>query len=174
MLAVSAAALWLWRAREDRRFLMTGPARWIWYTRQIRQPAPLRFRAWKEFRIDSASAASAPARLFGDCAWSLEVNGQRVAEGAQKPGDPLVALDLVRYLRPGGNRVEIEASSVNGVGGLLFWMNSGGGRLVVSDGSWRVERIPRDPEGSRFAVVWGRPPMYPWGYPRLRGARRGD
>jgi hypothetical protein len=171
VLAVSAALLWLWRARQDRQYLATGPAQWIWYTRQIREPSPLRFRAWTGFRIDPAPPASAPARLFGDCAWSLEVNGQRVADGAQKPGDPLIALDLSRWLRAGTNRVAIEASSANGVGGLLFWMDLGGGRLIVSDGSWQTERVPPDGAGPRAAVVWGRPPMYPWGYPRLPGAR---
>jgi hypothetical protein len=166
-LAASAGLSAIWRARQDRRFLVTGSARWIWYTREIREPRPLRFRAWKDFRLDGASPAAAPARLFGDRDWALDVNGERVASGTQKPGEPLTILDLARFLRTGQNRISIEAASPNGVGGLLFWMDLGERGTVVSDGTWEVERLPAGGEPKRPALVWGRPPMYPWGYPAL-------
>jgi hypothetical protein len=41
--------------------------------------------------------------------------------------------------------------------------------VVYSDGRWRVDPS-RDAiqSGGRYrAEVWGRPPMYPWGWPRL-------
>lgn len=169
VIAAGAALTALWRARQDRRFLITGPARWIWYTRQIPEPAPLRFRAWKDFRLDGEPPASAPARLFGDREWVLEINDQRAGSGAQSPGDPLAVFELAPMLRTGANRVLIEAASPNGVGGLLYWMDLGGGRVLVTDATWRVERLPAGAEGPQPAAVWGRPPLYPWGYPRLPG-----
>jgi hypothetical protein len=56
------------------------------------------------------------------------------------------------------------------VGGLLFRLELPGRREreLVSDGTWHVERIDPSSEGERSAVVWGRPPMYPWGYPGRR------
>ncbi len=168
-IAASAAFTALWRARQDRRYLFTGAASWIWYTRQIPEPAPLRFRAWKDFRLGGGPPASAPARLFGDREWALEVNGQRAGSGVQSPGDALAVFELASVLKTGGNRVLIEAASPNGVGGLLFWMDLGGGRVLVSDATWRVERLPAGAEGPQPAAVWGRPPLYPWGYPRLPG-----
>jgi hypothetical protein len=168
-IVASAALSALWRARQDRRFLFTGPARWIWYTRQIPEPAPLSFRAWKDFRLDPGPPASAPARLFGDRKWVLEVNGRRAGTGVQSPGDALAVFELAPMLETGGNRVLIEAGSPNGVGGLLFWMDLGGGRFLVSDATWRVERLPAGAEGPQPAAVWGRPPLYPWGYPRMPG-----
>lgn len=166
-LAASAGLLALWRAREDRRFLVTGTARWIWCTRQISEPAPIRFRAWKDFRLDGALPEAAPVRLFVDRDWVLEVNGERVGSGTQRPGDALSVLDLADRLRPGSNRISIEAGSCDGAGGLLFWMGLGAGREIVSDGTWEVERLPAGSEPKRRAAVWGRLPMYPWRYPAL-------
>lgn len=164
-LAAAAGVLALWRARQDRTFLSTDRARWIWYTREIGEPGPLRFRAWKDFSLE-AVPAKAPARVFGDRDWELEVNGRGVAAGTQKPGDPLRVVDLAPFLRAGQNRIVIEAGSVSGVGGVLFWMGDAGSG-VASDGTWFVERTPAGTEPPHPAAVWGRPPMYPWGYPRL-------
>jgi hypothetical protein len=167
LIAVGAAASLAWRGGRDRRLLHTGPARWIWYTREIQEPAPLSFRAWRIFRLDADPPATAPARFFVDREGWLEVNGARLAGGTQRPGDPLRLLDLAPFLRKGDNRISIGASSPDGVGGILFWMDPGGGRVLVSDESWRVERLPSGTEPPRAAAVWGRPPLYPWGYPPL-------
>lgn len=166
-LAASAGLLALWRARQDRRSLATGSARWIWLTNQIGEPAPLRFRAWKDFRIDRALPPTAPARLFVDRDWILEVDGVRAGSGTQRPGSALSQSDLARWLRPGRNRISIEAASPDGAGGLLFWMDLGRGRQIVSDRTWNVERLPAGSEPKRRAAVWGSPPMYPWRYPAL-------
>lgn len=163
----SAGVLALFRAREDRRLLLTGPARWIWCTRPLGEPRPVRFRAWKDFRIDGSPPARAPARLFGARDWILEVNGESVASGTQGPGDPLRVVDLAPRLRSGENRISIETGSLDGAGGLLFWMDLGGGKILASDGTWRAQRLPFGSEPEHAAIVWGRPPMYPWGYPRL-------
>jgi len=166
VLAAAAALLTVVRAARDRSSLATGRARWIWYSREIPEPAPLRFRAWKEFSLASASPA-APVLLFGDRTWSLEINSVAVAHGEQRPGDRLFVGDAAKFLRPGTNRIAIDVASSDGVGGLLFHLELPKGREIASDGTWRVERIDPRSEGERSAVVWGRPPMYPWGYPDL-------
>jgi hypothetical protein len=143
-------------ALRDRRELSTGSARWIWYTREIPEPARLRFRAWKEFPIEGPPPASARLLFFADREWSLEVNGAAVSRGSQKPGDALARFDVARFLRSGTNRLSVEVESSNGVGGLLLELELPGGRALVTDGSWRVERLWPASEGERAAVVWGR------------------
>ncbi len=103
----------------------------------------------------------------------LFVNGSRVGTGAKRPGDVLSLFDVAGWLHPGTNRVVIEAESPTGVGGILFALDLGTEwrNAVVSDENWRV--APSEPVlrrvGGTPAAVWGRPPMYPWGYPRLTG-----
>jgi hypothetical protein len=62
----------------------------------------------------------------------------------------------------------IEAESPTGAGGILFHLDLPGAERVDSDATWRVS--PSEAELARGAgtpaAVWGRPPMYPWGYPR--------
>jgi hypothetical protein len=99
------------------------------------------------------------------------VNGRRAGSGRQRPGDPLVLHEIAGLLSRGVNRIAIEAGSRTGVGGLLFSLDlaDSGRDVVYSDGRWRVDPS-RDAirSGGRYrAEVWGRPPMYPWGWPRL-------
>ena len=129
---------------------------------------PLRFYAVREFML-RAVPSRATARIFVDREYVLSVNGQRGGAGGQSPGDSLAVYEVARFLRPGLNRVVIEASSPTGIGGILFAMDVAGAPLV-SDGRWRVDRDPPALTGqARYRpVVWGSPPMYPWGYPRQR------
>jgi hypothetical protein len=167
ILVAGAAALAISRAARDRRHLTTGSARWIWYTREIPEPTRLRFRAWKEFLVAGAPPATAPLLLFADREWSLEANGAPVSRGSQEPGDLLARIDVARFLRTGENRLSVEVESPDGVGGLLLKLELPDGRAIVTDESWRVERLWPASEGVREAVVWGKPPIYPWRYPEL-------
>jgi hypothetical protein len=170
LLLLCAAVRSTLRAHADRELLETGEARWIWYTKELRRPAPLAFFATRDFLLEKVPAR-ATAKLFVDQRHVLFVNGVRAGSGAQRPGDPLLLRDLRPLLRVGINRLAIEAQSANGVGGILFALDlSGAGRnALVSDGRWRVDLSPDAlRRGARFrAQVWGRPPMYPWGYPRM-------
>jgi len=155
---------------EDRRYLATGPARWIWLTRNLEVPGPLSFFAGREFDWNGDPVGPARALMFVDRHHVLFVNGVRVGEGEQKPGDPLRAYEFSRLLHRGRNLVLIEARSPDGVGGILFSLQLPGGTTLVSDASWRVGRSENAlVQRGAAATVWGRPPMYPWGYPtRLR------
>jgi len=170
-LVVAAAALSALRgAHEDRMFLATGRAEWIWYSSGTAQPQPVRFFATRAFELPGAPTG-ATAKLFVDREHTLWVNGRRVGGGSQKPGDPLRVYALVPYLREGVNRIVIEASSPTGVGGILFALDCDayGRDALVSDGRWRVDlSTEAATEGGRYRpIVWGRPPQPPGGYPRM-------
>jgi hypothetical protein len=167
ILAAGAVVQGARRATGDRRSLATGNARWIWLTRDIEEPRPMSFRAASSFGISGEPPRAAPCRIFVAGSWTLEVNGRRASSGAQRPGDALTVLDLAPRLRTGDNRLTIDVSSPDGAGGILFWLDIGGGQTVVSDGAWRVTPISPEPGPERAAAVWGRPPMYPWRHPRL-------
>jgi hypothetical protein len=164
ILVASAAGLAWRRAANDRAHLVTGEARWIWFTLDFPEEAPLRFRAWREFRLNSVPPSSR-AKLFVDPRGILTVNATAYPPIEQHPGDPLRVLDLTPALVAGDNRILIEAESRTGAGGILFDLELAGGRSLVSDSSWRVARLDGVRVGeTRPAAVWGRPPMYPWGY----------
>ena len=162
----SMAALALHRARADRALLATGPAEWIWYSSRVPKAMPVHFYAVREFAL-AAAPARASARVFVDREHVLFVNGRRAGGGMQQPGDALATYEIAPLLRSGVNRIVIEASSPTGIGGILFALDLGGQGLV-SDGRWRVDRDAAALTGqARYRpVVWGKPPLYPWGYPR--------
>lgn len=170
LIAAAAALRATLRAHADREYSKTGSARWIWYSREVKEPRELAFVATRDVVLDR-SPERATAKLFGDAWHVLWVNGRRVGGARQHPGDPLALYDVAKYLRRGVNRIAIEAGSETGVGGLLFSLDlSDRGRdAVVSDGRWRVDSSRRAIfSGGRYrAAVWGAPPMYPWGWPRL-------
>ncbi len=166
----AAAARALVRAHTDRMHGATGRAEWIWYTDRIPEPAPLRFFATRAFVLPD-KPGRALARIFVDREHVVWVNGERAGAGRQEPGDPLALYEIAPLLKKGENRVTIEAASPTGVGGILLSIDIQGlGRnALVTDGEWRVDpsRNSIGGPGRYRPVVWGRPPRYPWGYPRM-------
>lgn len=167
-LVACGAALALVRARGAAASA-TGRAEWIWYTSRVPRPAALRFYATREFSLARAPSR-ASARLFVDREYVLFVNGVRVGSGEQRPGDSLAVRDLTGLLRPGVNRIAIEAASPSGIGGILFALNVDGAvdDAAASGAAWRVDLDAGSIErGGRYRpVVWGPPPQYPWSYPK--------
>ncbi|HEX9286829.1 MAG TPA: hypothetical protein VF999_06140 [Thermoanaerobaculia bacterium] len=157
-------------AHADRELSRTGAAEWIWYTREVKEPMPIAFVATRDVILDR-HPARATAKVFADQWHVLWVNGRKAGSGRQRPGDPLVLHEIAEFLSPGVNRIAIETGSQSGVGGLLFSLDlSDSGRdAVFSDGRWRVDPSRNAiRSGGRYrAAVWGRPPMHPWGWPRL-------
>ena len=164
-LAVLAAAAMAARAAdlEWRRLESSaaGDARWIWSTGEVRAARAARFTATRPFTLDAAAPA-ARAKIFVDGAYRLSLDGRFLGRGAMRAGDAMDAFDLPGGLAAGAHVLAIEAGSATGIGGILFALDLAGrgNDALVSDGSWTV--------GGRPAFVWGRPPMYPWGFPRLR------
>jgi len=157
-------------AHADRLALATGSAEWIWYSAGPVRPSPVTFFATREIVLPEAPA-KATAKVFVDREHRLYVNGAAVGGGIQRPGDLLRIYHLAPFLKAGTNRLVIEASSPNGVGGILFALDLNGfGRdAVVSDSLWRVDLSPEArTRGGRYRpMIWGRPPQEPWGYPRM-------
>jgi hypothetical protein len=171
VLVVAAAALHaLVRAHEDRMKLATGTAAFLWYSGRVPEPRPLRFWATRDFELPR-KPERALAKVFVDREHVLYVNGARAGGGSQRPGDPLALYEVAPLLAAGRNRVALEAASPTGIGGVLLSLDvEGFGRdAVVTDGGWRVDLEPSAlAEGGRYRpIVWGRPPQYPWGYPRM-------
>jgi hypothetical protein len=166
----AAAARALVRAHGDRMHGATGRAEWIWYTNRIPRPAPIRFFATRAFVLPE-KPGRALVKLFADREHVLWVNGQRAGAGTQRTGDPLALYDVAALLREGENRLTIEAASPTGIGGILFSadIQSFGRDALVSDGDWRVDpsRDAIAGPGRYRPAVWGPPPQFPWGYPRM-------
>ena len=169
-IAATAAIRATLRAHAERELSRTGTAQWIWYSRDVKEPGPVAFVATRDVVLDRAPER-ATAKVFADAWHVLWVNGERVGGGKQRPGDPLALYEAAPRFRAGINRIALEAGSETGVGGLLFSLDlSLSGRdAVVSDERWRVDasRAAITSGGRYRAAVWGRPPMYPWGWPRL-------
>jgi hypothetical protein len=168
---VSAAAIRATlRAHEEREMSRTGRAEWIWYSREVKEPGPIAFVATRDVVLDRAPER-ATAKVFVDAWHVLWVNGRRVGGGRHAPGDPLALYEAAPWFREGVNRIAIEAGSDSGVGGLLFSLDLSlwGRDAVVSDERWRVDTSSAAiASGGRYRpAVWGRPPMYPWGWPRV-------
>ena len=170
LVTAAAAAQALVGAHRDRMSLSTGRAEWIWYTSAVAEPAPLRFWATREFELPE-KPGHALAKVFVDRSHVLYVNGVRAGGGTQRPGDPLALYEVAPLLAAGPNRLALEASSPTGIGGALLSLDvEGFGRdAVVTDRAWRVDLddSARERGGRYRPVVWGRPPQYPWGYPRM-------
>lgn len=174
LLAVAIAALAAARAvlsaHAERELSRTGAARWIWYSRDVKEPRELVFVATRDVVL-GRRPPRATAKVFGDRWHVLWINGRRVGGAKQKPGDPLALYEVAPYLAAGRNRIAIESGSETGIGGLLFSLDiSDWGRdAVVTDARWRVDPSRRAIiDGGRYRPdVWGSPPMYPWGWPRV-------
>jgi hypothetical protein len=175
LIVAGAALLAGTRAMRDRSRLVTGEARWIWFSLDIEEPKPIRFYARRDFTL-ARVPASAKALLYIDRHGVLSLNGSRFPAAGQRPGSPLAALEVAPALVAGGNSVVIEAESPTGAGGILFHLELPEGTSIDSDASWRVGLS--EPElargGGARAAVWGRPPMYPWGYPAGADAPAGS
>jgi hypothetical protein len=138
---------------------VTGDARWIWSTDDVRAPHVASFTATRSFVL-AVPAAAARAKIFVDGGYRLSLDGRELGRGAMRPGDAIDVFDVPDGLAAGAHVVAVEARNATGIGGILFALDlAGRGRnALVSDATWTIDGRP--------AFVWGRPPMYPWGFPR--------
>ena len=126
-------------------------AEWIWADRSIPN-SYVAFR--KDFNLDSAPSV-ATAYISAESKYYMWVNGVlTVFDGPSKRGPTMYdgyydEIDIAEYLKAGENNITIlvcyngrsSNSAVDaGQGGLLFEMEAGGTK-VLSDDTWKVQRL---------------------------------
>jgi hypothetical protein len=153
----------------------TGPARWIWAGRDVRDPYPTSFQAARDFYLE---AVPERARLLAlaDEEYVVFLNGQRVGADGYHAGARMDAFEVAPLLLAGGNRLAVELRSSHGGGGFLASLEdvASGRFLVVTDRRWRtVDRYSPGLAGGWLSLeregrpvhVWGLPPLGRWGWP---------
>lgn len=144
---------------------LTGEARWVWVTRDLERPYPSRGAFVASFTV-SEPGPGALLKVCADREYVAWLNGVAAACGWSRPGFRLDVYDVSHLLRPGANRLRIEVRSPTPVGGLLASLDLPGQRsnAVITGRDFFLETrgglVPPP-------VVWGSPPRYPWGYPRV-------
>jgi serine/threonine protein kinase len=129
----------------------TTAAQWVWY--EETRPAgevPAEYRYFrKAFAVDGQSVSRAVLNVAADQAFTVWLNGTRLAHGELLPHLRRVhAFDVARYLRPGLNVLAVQGATRGGPAGVLAqltWNGPGAAPVtVVSDGSWKTSRNPQE------------------------------
>ncbi|HLN92618.1 MAG TPA: hypothetical protein VK389_02060, partial [Thermoanaerobaculia bacterium] len=74
VIAAAAALRATLQAHAEREYSRTGSARWIWYSREVKEPREIAFVATRDVVLER-SPQRAMAKLFGDAWHVLWVNG---------------------------------------------------------------------------------------------------
>ena len=148
-----------------------GPARWIWYPEgNPAANAPVGTRFFRRaVTIEEGRIASAKVHITADNSFRLKVNGRLVAEGDDFR--VVVDADVAPLLRPGANRIEVEAGNGGdapnpaGLVALLRVAYADGRNVdVPTDGRWQAALAADAPEtGWAAARDLGPADMAPWG-----------
>ena len=150
---------------------LTGPARWIWVTNELDEVHPQAALFVASLRLD-APPRGALLKVCGDREYVVYVNGTAAACGWSRPGFRLDLFDVGHLLRQGENVIAAEVRSPTPVGGLLLALDVAGvGRNVLVSGPAFAVRphfslAAHAPSDAPVPVDWGRPPRFPWGYPK--------
>ncbi|TAM44690.1 MAG: hypothetical protein EPN53_16075 [Acidobacteria bacterium] len=171
VVGVAAAAFSVHGFWERELSHLTGPARWIWVTDELDEIHPEAALFVGSLHLD-APPRGALLKVCGDREYVVYVNGTAAACGWSRPGFRLDLFDVGHLLRQGDNVIAAEVRSPTPVGGLLLALDVDGvGRNVLVSGPAfrarsRFSLAPRRPSDAPVPVDWGRPPHFPWGYPK--------
>jgi hypothetical protein len=168
---VAAAAFALHGFWERELSHLTGAARWIWVTDELDEVHPQAALFVASAHLD-APPRGALLKVCGDREYVVYVNGTAAACGWSRPGFRLDLFDVGHLLRQGDNVIAAEVRSPTPVGGLLLALDIDGvGRNVLVSGPAfaarpRFSLAAHEPFDARAPIDWGRPPHFPWGYPK--------
>lgn len=148
-----------------------GAARWIWYTDgnpAVSAPVGTRFFR-REVTVEPKEISSATIHITADNSYCVKVNGNPAAEGDDFR--VVAEADVASLLRPGANRIEIEAVNVGdspNPAGLvaLVRVSYADGRIVEvpTDGRWQTAlAAAADDADWSAARDLGPAEMGPWG-----------
>jgi hypothetical protein len=152
-----------------------GPARFLW-AEDARGGAARAFYLARDFLLeDDAALSGARLQVLGDEEYQVHLNGVWVGSGRYRTGGRAGNHDVSGLLRPGSNRLVVEARSATGVGGVLAALFVAGAErpVVATDAAWRVfghhveglvEGTYRIDDGESPRVL-GRPPWGRWRSP---------
>ncbi|MCY3591302.1 MAG: hypothetical protein OXH32_06685 [Acidobacteria bacterium] len=155
----------------------TGAAEWIWTDGLGAEPGrPASYVLLRDFELPAAPEAAARLFVVADREYAVHLNGDQIARGAYRRGEPIDEFQVAHLLHEGSNRLTIEARTPHGDGGLLAGIELDDGSMpVVTDAHWRFTEAwdPRLVKGEialadaapmlRPVRVWGRPPVGRWG-----------
>jgi len=150
---------------------LTGSAEWIWTTSALEQVKPT--AALFVARLDlETPPPSALLKVCGDQEYVVYLNGSPAACGWSRPGFRLDLYEVGHLLKQGRNVIAVEVRSPTPVGGLLLALDveGVGPNVLVSGPAFALRQRfalgPNDPSDVHVPVRWGKPPRYPWDYPR--------
>jgi hypothetical protein len=148
-----------------------GPARWIWYPEgNPAASAPVGTRCFRrEVTLEGDKVTLAKVHITADNRFLLKVNGKPAAEG--EDFRVVVDADVTTLLRPGANRLEVEAGNGGdapnpaGLAAILRVAYADGRAVdVPTDGRWQAALAADAPEtGWAAARDLGPADMAPWG-----------
>ena len=160
-------------------FLPTGRAEWIWARGATEAGQPMAFYAVRDFDLPTLPA-QAELRIAASEEYLAWLNGFPVGAGWGGAHPPLDRWDVRQLVRPGGNRLVVEARSSWGAGGLLASLQADGDQPVVAtDDQWRVFRVHRlgivrgwlPLDSGEAPQVWTLPPTARWRIPQPQPVR---
>jgi hypothetical protein len=150
---------------------LTGRAEWIWVT-DVLDPIHTQAALFVASLHLNEPPPAALLKICGDREYVAYVNGTAAACGWSRPGFRLDLFDVGHLLKQGDNVIAVEVRSPTPVGALLLALDVDRvGRNVLVSGPAFVARshfslAATDPTDRPVPVRWGRPPHFPWGYPR--------
>ena len=148
-----------------------GAARWIWYPEgnpAASAPPGTRFFR-REVTVEAKKISSATIQITADNSYCLKVNGNPAAEG--EDFRVVAEADIAALLRPGANRLEIEATNGGDCPIRPAWWCScgcryadGGSVEVPTDGRWQTA-LAADAADAGWSAArdLGPAEMGPWG-----------
>lgn len=162
-----------YRFFQQKFFITTGAAEWIWVTDPMRKEQPVAAFFARDFQIP-ASAQYVRLNVAADPGYTVYFNGAVVGRSTFAPLKTIDSYDVTFLKKHGTNRLVIAVRSGKGSGGLLATVDFGpmSRNLIVTDGSWIVHRtwadglLQRDLPFAQPVRTFGSPPIGRWNFPR--------
>lgn len=152
------------RALTARRPGPAGGAAWIWAERVHTSGEPVAFLAVGELRLPRVPRG-VQLEIGVDEAYVVQINGIWIGAASYAAGEELHRYPVSDALRPGRNRIVVEARSVRGAGAILASLVDAEGRtLARSDAGWRIFRRAPAGLGNRTIGLAGGEAPRMWGH----------
>lgn len=161
-----------YRFFQQKFFITTGAAEWIWVTDPMRKEQPVAAFFAREFHVP-ASAQFVRLNVAADPGYTAYLNGALVGRSTFAPLKTIDSYDVTFLKKHGSNRLVIAVRSGKGSGGLLATIDFGpmSRNLIITDREWVVHRtwadelLLRDLPFAQPVRTFGSPPIGRWNFP---------